>query len=752
MGAGASANEEKAENVERRKKIYDKVAGEEELNVAELVRRNSQARDMQTVDLLNKSLKDFFFMEEEDTNSDRMQLLMGAMLSESFQKDDFLLKEGEAGNKMYVLAKGSVQITIKQHKIRQVEPGGIIGELALMYDAPRSATAQCLENCEFWSLEREIFRQIQSLAASASQLQRSKWVHSIQPLATSGIGIERDYAIEISRLVRTMQPHKYLRGEALLSKDVSTNKCILVEKGEVVISLPPEFALRSMEEIDKILGVFRPVTYADRRVSTKGMSKMQLDAFIAKNPDMSGEGKPSEVAGVLPGVYSVYEGCFIGMGPLFAKAGKTDIVQWRWTTQQVNGKNVGGAISPVTATAKGDVLASYFTVDTFERLFGPATDVFTPGATRAGGNGKARILQDYGQFDIQDFKQKAFIGNQFKTLSILGKGSFGVVTLAEYTDPITKEKACYACKALNKATIIETGQLRHVQDERHLLSVMNSNFIIRLFGTYQTQDQLIMVIEALNCGDLWGVLYENKTFLKAGGLPPKLTRFYSSCIVLALTHIHGKGVAYRDLKPENIMLDSNGYIRIIDFGFAKRIPFVKTEANGDSKLHIKSYTLCGTPEYLSPEFIFNAGHDQSADLWAFGVMLYEMYMGVTPFAPRQAGNMTDLFTRIATVKRAGLVLPEAINMKDDNPPHAKDLIEKLLKAEPSERIGVQEGNTGAILEHGFFDGQIDIAEIRTRRFPAPFVSPIIKGDENLANLPSVKPYTGDPTHFESFDH
>jgi serine/threonine protein kinase len=55
-------------------------------------------------------------------------------------------------------------------------------------------------------------------------------------------------------------------------------------------------------------------------------------------------------------------------------------------------------------------------------------------------------------------------------------------------------------------------------------------------------------------------------------------------------------------------------------------------------------------EYLSPEFIFNAGHDQSADLWALGVMIYEMYMGVTPFAPRQAGNMTDLFTRIATVK------------------------------------------------------------------------------------------------------
>lgn len=74
-----------------------------------------------------------------------------------------------------------------------------------------------------------------------------------------------------------------------------------------------------------------------------------------------------------------------------------------------------------------------------------------------------------------------------------------------------------------------------------------------------------------------------------------------------------------DLKPENIMSDANGYIRIIDFGFAKTVPYIKKDANsGESSVYMKTYTLCGTPEYLAPEFIFNLGHDHSADLWSLG--------------------------------------------------------------------------------------------------------------------------------------
>jgi len=269
---------------------------------------------------------------------------------------------------------------------------------------------------------------------------------------------------------------------------------------------------------------------------------------------------------------------------------------WRWVqTTGADEKKVVGAETPFNGRAKnGELHVSYFTVDTFERLFGNVGHVLH--VTNADSSEEAKvphIQSNYGQIDLQPEEEMVFDSTKFRTLSILGRGSFGVVTLAEYT--VDGKVQYFALKSLNKAVVIETGQLRHVMDERRLLAVMCSPFIIRLFGTFQTEHQLVMVQEALNCGDLWGVLYENPTFLKSGGLPPKLVRFYSVCIVLALAHIHGKGVAYRDLKPENIMLDNEGYIRIIDFGFAKRIPFNKVEANGETKLHLKSYTLCGTP-------------------------------------------------------------------------------------------------------------------------------------------------------------
>ena len=93
--------------------------------------------------------------------------------------------------------------------------------------------------------------------------------------------------------------------------------------------------------------------------------------------------------------------------------------------------------------------------------------------------------------------------------------------------------------------------------------------------------------------------------------------FYAGCVVSALHYIHNTGVAYRDLKPENLLLDSSGYCKVIDFGFAKQVPFTK---NG--QVCVKTYTICGTPDYLSPELIQSTGHDKSVDYCAFGCLVY----------------------------------------------------------------------------------------------------------------------------------
>lgn len=158
--------------------------------------------------------------------------------------------------------------------------------------------------------------------------------------------------------------------------------------------------------------------------------------------------------------------------------------------------------------------------------------------------------------------------------------------------------------------------------------------------------------------DLWTITYEAEPYAQRRGLPYEVVRFYAAIIVMALAHIHNKGIVFRDLKPENVMSDSKGYARIIDFGFAKSVPYMKTDpVTGAQKLMAKTYTLCGTPEYLPPEFIFNFGHDQSADLWSLGVLIYEMMMGATPFSPAQPNDVTQLFTNIALVQKRGTPLP-----------------------------------------------------------------------------------------------
>ena len=117
------------------------------------------------------------------------------------------------------------------------------------------------------------------------------------------------------------------------------------------------------------------------------------------------------------------------------------------------------------------------------------------------------------------------------------------------------------------------------------------------------------------------------------GLPIELVKFYTSCVVFAIEHIHSCGIAYRNLRPENILLDQRGQIRLIDFAFAKSI----TPLNGLEEISLeqccratRTYTLCGLPEYLAPEAIYGTGHDHGVDHWALGIFMYELFTGKTP--------------------------------------------------------------------------------------------------------------------------
>ena len=215
-----------------------------------------------------------------------------------------------------------------------------------------------------------------------------------------------------------------------------------------------------------------------------------------------------------------------------------------------------------------------------------------------------------------------------------------------------------------------------------------------LHYAFQTDEKLYLVMDFLNGGELFFHLR------KAGHFDEDRIRFYASEIILALEYLHKQGIIYRDLKPENILLDSEGHIKITDFGLSKQGIFNK---NLD-----RTFTICGTPEYLAPEIITGKGHEKAVDFWSLGTMLFEMHVGYPPFMNK---NKIQLMKTIATNK-------VDFTRLENTSSEFQDLVRKLLRHDPSKRLGSQ--SIDEIKRHRFFKGQ-DWSKLERKEQPAPFV-------------------------------
>jgi len=185
--------------------------------------------------------------------------------------------------------------------------------------------------------------------------------------------------------------------------------------------------------------------------------------------------------------------------------------------------------------------------------------------------------------------------------------------------------------------------------------MLDSPFIVKLFATYQDETCVYFLLERVLGGELFTLLRREKSFTES------TARFYFSCIVLALEHIHSLDIIYRDLKPENLLISANGFIKVTDFGFAKR--------------RNQSITLCGTPEYLAPELITKGIQNFGVDWWCAGIFLYEMLLGKVPF--RDSENL-KLYEDILV---SDPIFPNWVTVE------AQKLVHKLLEKNSFRRLG-----------------------------------------------------------------
>merc|ERR1711892_1305664 len=208
----------------------------------------------------------------------------------------------------------------------------------------------------------------------------------------------------------------------------------------------------------------------------------------------------------------------------------------------------------------------------------------------------------------------ALVNAKFEGLTIikpLGAGGFGLVKLVKVKGI---EDRAYALKCIQKHRVVQYGQQRHILDEKRILGIMESSFILGLHRTFKDNKHVYPLTDSSLGGDLWRTLHVKGPFNDA------IARFYIACVVEAFDYLHSRHYCYRDLKPENLMVDNNGYVRLVDLGFAKKVP----------PGH-KTWTFCGTPEYIPPEIISNTGHSVAADYWSLGILIFELLSKRTPF-------------------------------------------------------------------------------------------------------------------------
>lgn len=202
-------------------------------------------------------------------------------------------------------------------------------------------------------------------------------------------------------------------------------------------------------------------------------------------------------------------------------------------------------------------------------------------------------------------------------IAALGQGNFASVTLVQESE----SGDVFALKSTQRARIEASKQRTNLYNERHLLESCHHPFIARLHAAFDDATSLHLLLEYVPGGELFHLIHRPGK----DGLSNERVKFYSAGILLAICYLHGKDIAYRDLKAENCLIDAQGYPKLVDFGFAKVI----TD---------RSFTLCGTPEYLAPELVLGRGHTKAVDYWALGVLVYEMALGRTPFLERGASS------------------------------------------------------------------------------------------------------------------
>lgn len=316
--------------------------------------------------------------------------------------------------------------------------------------------------------------------------------------------------------------------------------------------------------------------------------------------------------------------------------------------------------------------------------------------------------------------------SDFETVRTLGTGSYGRVFLVRDK----REGQHHALKVLEKAKVVRKNQVEHTRNELALMSSINCDFIVNMKCSFKDNSNIFLVLDFAIGGEMWSHMR------KRPGMKESDALFYGAQMFLALEYLQSYDIVHRDLKTENILIDANGYLKLADFGFAKRVPH-------------RTWTVCGTSEYMAPEIIregkrhkaglgLGDGYGKQVDWWAYGILVFEMANHRPPFRHK---DKNELYSLILECKVA---YPSAFSAL------FVDLLKQLLVTDPVARFTAHEIRQSAWIK------SVNLEALSARAIRPPYMPKYGHlGDsahfDSLVEEPiKSSPVEEFPEHFSSF--
>lgn len=702
----------------------------QKLDMTEDYRPPSYAKSDAAVGFIDGALGDNFVFQ--NLSSRERRLLIDAMKTLEVHAGRPIVTQGETGDYFYVVDDGTVRFEVDGRKVGSCGRGGSFGELALLYNCPRSASCVAETTCTLWIVDQKTFRH---MLANNNNSQQKETYDILRKVSFFADLESRD----LNRIADAFNTKVFRAGDRIIRKGEIGEEFFIIQEGTAKVH---DIGKRDGQFIEQPIGpgdffgerallTGEPRNASITATSDKcmclslgrdefkvvlGPLQAAIDRAMSKRTLLAvpifimSQFEPFELNRLAdlvveytfhPGTVLAQQGKSYVQNFYLIRTGKVRILHQGssrpgylqdsdYFGQQFL-KEPEGALATQTITVIEDTKCGVLSKKDFASVVGNVDRL-----------GRPRRKKE----DVEEEKKMQL--KHLNKIRILGVGTFGKVWLVTHK----KTNTVYALKQLSKNEIIQHQQIGSVVQEKNIMSALDHPFVIKLAGSFQDSKSLYMVLELVQGGELFSVIHS----AEMDGVPNGNARFYAACILESLSHLHMRNIAYRDLKPENVLIDAKGYCVLVDLGFAKMV-------------EDKTYTLCGTPEYLAPEIILSKGHDKGADYWAYGVLIYEMLVGHSPFFDFGSNDQVGLFQRICKVQ---YTFP-----KGQCHPHAKDLIQRLIMRRQANRYGCLARGDMDIRDHPWFE-IVDVDMLLAREWPTPWV-PRIRG-------------ATDASHFDSYEH